>query len=59
MSPRESIYQYTNTVTGMTFFGTEINANNLLAQIDAVKKNWEKEYIAEVWQITGEFPKIS
>ncbi len=46
MSPRESVYQFTQRETGMTFFATEINAKNIISQLESdYEKDWEKEYI--------------
>jgi len=55
MKPRESIYQYTHTETGTTFFATEENAELIIIRFYETKPaDWKKEYISEVWQITGE-----
>lgn len=54
MKPREGIYQYTDKIINLTFFATEENAREILAKLDAIPGCWKKEYIGEVWQITGE-----
>jgi hypothetical protein len=55
MNPRDGVYQYTHMKDGTTFFATVKHAELIIIRFYETKPaDWKKEYVSEVWQITGE-----